>query len=257
MNYYRTCFFLLTFFLSLNSCDQKKNNNNLVETNNNATKTRNINAGGIEFTASVAPELNEEFCSIGIMPDFPGGYDSLKSFVLSHIEYPESAIRDSIEGIVAIKFTVDTNGKIFNPVILKRVRADLDTLCFAMVSQMPKWSVALLKGKPIAVNFYLPIKFRLTHTSSADTATIATNSSELESKIYPNPTADIVNIELQQKNKVTYLLTNFSGKTILEGQFNDYLNKLDLSEQPSGVYILSLISATGKQKHTTRIVKTK
>jgi hypothetical protein len=77
------------------------------------------------------------------------------------------------------------------------------------------------------------------------------------SKVYPNPTADFVYIELHQKNKIAYQLTDINGKTILEGQFTDVKNKIDLSGQTAGVFYLTLISATDNQKETTKIIKGK
>jgi len=80
---------------------------------------------------------------------------------------------------------------------------------------------------------------------------------EFFSKVYPNPTTDYVNIELQEKNKITYQLTDINGKTVLQGQFEDRLNKIDLSKQTAGVFYLTLISPTDNQRETTKIIKTK
>lgn len=77
------------------------------------------------------------------------------------------------------------------------------------------------------------------------------------SKVYPNPTTDFVNIELQQKNKITYQLTDINGKTVLHGQFTDTKNKIDLTGQTDGIYSLTLANPTDNQTETTKIVKTK
>lgn len=80
---------------------------------------------------------------------------------------------------------------------------------------------------------------------------------EFFSKVYPNPTTDFVNIELQQKNRITYQLTDLNGKTVLQGQFTDTKNKVDLSGQTAGIFYLTLINPTDNQKETTKIIKTK
>ena len=80
---------------------------------------------------------------------------------------------------------------------------------------------------------------------------------EFFSKVYPNPTTDFVNIELQQKNKITYQLIDLNGKIALRGQFIDITNKIDLSKQAAGIYYLTLINPTDNQKETTKIIKTK
>ncbi len=75
------------------------------------------------------------------------------------------------------------------------------------------------------------------------------------SKVYPNPTTDFLNIELQQKNKINYYLTDLSGKTVLQGQFMENKNKIDLSKQKPGIFYLTIISPTENLKETTKLVK--
>lgn len=76
------------------------------------------------------------------------------------------------------------------------------------------------------------------------------------SKIYPNPATDFVNIELQQKNNITYKLTDIKGKTVLEGRFTDTKNKIDLTGQVDGIYLLTLVNPTDNYKEVTKIIKT-
>lgn len=80
---------------------------------------------------------------------------------------------------------------------------------------------------------------------------------EFFSKVYPNPTTGLINIELQQKNKFIYQLTDMHGKTILNGQFSDLTNKINLSKQAAGIYYLTLINPEDNQKETTKILKAK
>lgn len=75
------------------------------------------------------------------------------------------------------------------------------------------------------------------------------------SKVYPNPTSDILNIELQKTGKTIYHLSDIQGKTILEGQFTDKRNQVDLSNQAPGIYALTLIDPLSKQKETIKIIK--
>ena len=76
------------------------------------------------------------------------------------------------------------------------------------------------------------------------------------SRVYPNPTTDIINIELQQKDNVSFQLTNINGKTIQQGQFSKTSNQLDIKNQPTGIYILTLLNATDNQKENIKIIKT-
>ena len=97
----------------------------------------------------------------------------------------------------------------------------------------------------------------MTEDTSKTVAQIDPEHFEFFSKVYPNPTTDFVNIELQQKNKIAYKLTDLNGRTILQGQFADIINKIDLSKQTAGIYYLTLINLTDNQKETTKIIRTK
>ena len=105
------------------------------------------------------------------------------------------------------------------------------------------------------------MQFQETTPALTDTTKVVTQIDpedfEFFSKVYPNPTTDFVNIELQQKNKITYQLTDLNGKTVLQGQFTDTKNKIDLSGQTAGVFYLTLFNPTDNQKETTKIIKTK
>jgi len=127
------------------------------------TQTKDINVGGFELKAStVDPEINTFFCISGQMPIFPGGMDSLVPYALSILYYPETAKKDSVQGTVLLKFTVDTTGKVIDEIVYKNVRTDLDTLCLGMLRKMPIWTPGMLEGKPVAVQFMWPIRFTLT-----------------------------------------------------------------------------------------------
>lgn len=72
-----------------------------------------------------------------IMPEFPGGEDSLIAFVKNHITYPPSLIKDSIEGNVIIRFYIDEKGFVENAGFLKTLHPELEKLCIELVKKLP------------------------------------------------------------------------------------------------------------------------
>ena len=75
-----------------------------------------------------------------------------------------------------------------------------------------------------------------------------------ESKIYPNPANDILNIQIPSPNDQTTLrIYDILGKTILEQNLSTSSSQLDVSSMASGVYILSLQSGTVLQ--TFKLIK--
>ena len=126
------------------------------------TKSKSFNAGGYDFQATTVDNtISEAFYAIGEMPKYPGGYDSLATFLRRQIKYPKSALQDSVQGKVMIRFTVDTTGTVINATVINSVRSDLDSICLSAAERLPKWTAGRLDGKPVAVYFNLPIKFRL------------------------------------------------------------------------------------------------
>lgn len=111
--------------------------------------------------------LNEEgeeiaFFCVETLPEFPGGYDSLASFIKDTLKYPETAIYDSIQGRVLTSFIVDWSGNVKSVKTITGVRHDLDSACFYSISILPDWIPAKSSdGQKIDVLFILPIIFIL------------------------------------------------------------------------------------------------
>ncbi len=126
-------------------------------------QTKNINAGGIEIQISAKDSsLNDIFCAVGEMPEFPGGTKKLFAFAKSHMKYPETAINDNVQGTVLLQFVIDKKGFVTERKIIKGVRPDLNRTCLAMLSQMPRWKAGRLNGKPIETYERWKIIFILT-----------------------------------------------------------------------------------------------
>jgi protein TonB len=112
--------------------------------------------------------VNEEgkpvsFLFIEEMPSYPGGWDSLSKFIMRNLDYPKSAVRDSIQGRVLTRFAVDCEGKVSKVETFKGVRYDLDSACMHVVSILPRWIPFKQSTKEkIWIQFILPVKFLMT-----------------------------------------------------------------------------------------------
>ena len=106
-------------------------------------------------------------------PEFPGGIDSLFSFLNKNIRYPEEAIKRKIEGNIFVRFIVEKDGSITNAEILRDIvygSEEADSLatqlgCSAevlrVIDMMPKWKPASNHGSIVRYRFSLPVKFSL------------------------------------------------------------------------------------------------
>ena len=79
---------------------------------------------------------------------------------------------------------------------------------------------------------------------------------ELFSKVYPNPARDVLAIELHEKNKIEYELSDLQGRIVMKGEFNELINKIDISGQAQGIYHLTLTNPPDKKREAVKIIKT-
>ena len=94
-------------------------------------------------------------------PEFPGGMQACMVFLAKNVKYPVSAQKAGTEGRVIVQFVVGRDGSIRNPKVVRGVSPELDAEAIRVVSMMPKWNPGKQRGKAVAVNFTLPIMFRL------------------------------------------------------------------------------------------------
>ncbi len=110
---------------------------------------------------SVEGELStqEIFTVVEESPSFPGGADSLYSFIKRNIKYPEEAINNGISGTVFISFVVETDGTLSNIKVIRGVHPALDAEAIRVIKLMPKWIPGKQRGIVVSTSFNIPIKF--------------------------------------------------------------------------------------------------
>ena len=94
-------------------------------------------------------------------PEFPGGNKALFEFLGKHTRYPSSAVSNGIEGTVYMSFVIDANGQISNIEVQKGLSEDCDKEAVRVIRSMPAWKPGKQGGRPVAVRFTLPFRFKL------------------------------------------------------------------------------------------------
>lgn len=94
-------------------------------------------------------------------PEFPGGMDSLNAWIVRNLRYPEQARKENITGKVYVTFVVEKDGSISNPKILRYIGGGCEAEAVRVVKNMPRWNPGKQRGKPVRVQFNLPINFSL------------------------------------------------------------------------------------------------
>lgn len=109
-----------------------------------------------------APKEPEIFDRAEVMPTYPGGPAAMLKYLANNIRYPSLARENGLEGKVTVKFTVDKDGSIKDPIILKDgVGGGCADEAIRVIKTMPKWSPGLQRGNPVKVYYILPVSFKL------------------------------------------------------------------------------------------------
>ena len=90
-----------------------------------------------------------------------GDIPSLLKWIANHIEYPQSALDNNIQGKVVLRFVVEKDGSIGDIVVARKVDPALDKEAVRVLKSMPKWKPGKQRGKAVRSYFTLPIAFVL------------------------------------------------------------------------------------------------
>lgn len=109
----------------------------------------------------VAKKNQKVFDIVEQMPEYPGGQAALFEFISKNVKYPDDAVKKKVEGKVFVTFVVDTDGKITDVSLLRKVFPSLDAEAVRVISAMPNWIPGKQKGQVVRVKYTVPIMFRL------------------------------------------------------------------------------------------------
>ncbi|MCH7400221.1 TonB family protein [Belliella kenyensis] len=90
-----------------------------------------------------------------------GGFSNWQTYINNNLRYPLQAQQLQIEGTVYLAATVDSNGKITNPQVLRGIGFQCDQEALRLVTSSPDWIPAFKEGKSVDSIIRIPIKFEL------------------------------------------------------------------------------------------------
>lgn len=105
------------------------------------------------------PEEDDEPEIFLVVEDEPSPEGGLQQ-IYNNLRYPEIARRAGIEGVVVVQFVVDAQGNVQNPRILRGIGGGCDEAAIAAI-EATKWTPGRQRGRPVAVQFQVPIRFQL------------------------------------------------------------------------------------------------
>ena len=107
------------------------------------------------------PEDTTIYDNVEVMATYHKDIEALYRHIASEIHYPESAMADSIQGRVIIRFVVEKDGRLTNFEVVRTPDDRLSNEAIRVLKLTEPWVPAKNKGQDVRCHFVMPIQFRL------------------------------------------------------------------------------------------------
>ncbi|WP_448701718.1 energy transducer TonB [Mucilaginibacter sp. AW1-3] len=104
---------------------------------------------------------NQVFTAVEIQPEYPGGEAALGKFLQKNIRYPAIAKENNIQGKVYIQFVVERDGSLTDIKVIREPGSGTGDEAVRVLKISPHWKAGVQNGKPVRVQFTLPVNFSL------------------------------------------------------------------------------------------------
>ncbi|OCX50621.1 energy transducer TonB [Mucilaginibacter sp. PPCGB 2223] len=104
---------------------------------------------------------NQVFTAVEINPEYPGGEAALGKFLQKNIRYPSIAKENNIQGKVYIQFVVERDGSLTDIKVIREPGSGTGDEAVRVLKMSPHWKPGVQNGKPVRVQFTLPVNFSL------------------------------------------------------------------------------------------------
>lgn len=213
------------------------------------------------------------------MPRFPGCEDKtgdirkecsqkeLLMFIYKNIKYPKEARDKDIEGTVVSRFVIGKEGKVRDAKIVRSIGGGCDEAVLEIVAQMPGWIPGVKDGEKVAVEFNLPVKFKLEGKASGDETKIpeAINfDDKLELKnflVSPNPSKGNFRLEFSgEKSNLEVAVFDLKGNMLESISLTEFEGTFarDISINTSaGTVIVAVTDKAKEQVYWEKVIISK
>lgn len=130
-------------------------------------------SGAMKFKNQGGPDRTDLTGGIETQPYFPGCTESdvslkkkcseqkMLNFIYGNLKYPQIAKKEKCQGTVYVKFVVEKDGTLSNHEIIRDIGCGCGDEALRLIKLMPAWEPATRHGRPVRLQFNLPIRFRL------------------------------------------------------------------------------------------------
>ena len=92
-------------------------------------------------------------------PEFPGGELAMRKYIADNIRYPDEPGGEDIEGVVYVRFKVDTLGNVGDVIVVRGLHPLFDAEAVRVVKSFPRFEPARQRGKAVGTTLTVPVKF--------------------------------------------------------------------------------------------------
>jgi TonB family protein len=114
---------------------------------------------------SIEPKIEVAKEDVYVEPEPVLGYPHLYDYFNTNLDYPQEALKDSIQGVESVSFIINKKGEPIKIEILNTLGVPFDKEVMRLLETMPTWKPATLNGRPVLSKVSVPFTFKIKITS--------------------------------------------------------------------------------------------
>lgn len=104
---------------------------------------------------------DEIFTSVEIDPEPPGGINAFRQWISTNYQYPQGAQDAGVSGTVRVTFVVEKDGSLTDMKVQEDFGYGSGQAAINVLKRAKKWKPGIQNGRPVRVQFSLPIRLAL------------------------------------------------------------------------------------------------
>ncbi|MFA6247529.1 MAG: TonB family protein [Mucilaginibacter sp.] len=127
----------------------------------NAAITIDEPVGNADVKQVVEENPNQIFTAVEQVPTFPGGESGFNKYLSKAIRYPAIARENNVQGRVIVQFVVERDGSLTDIKVVRGIGSGCDEEAMRALKASPKWKPGIQNGRPVRVQYSVPVSFAL------------------------------------------------------------------------------------------------
>ena len=96
-----------------------------------------------------------------VMPSFPGGEQSMQTWLKNNLRYPAAAANNGIQGRVIVQCIIEKDGSVTIDKVSRGVDPQLDQEALRLIKAMPKWNPGQKDGFAVRTKRMIIVPFKI------------------------------------------------------------------------------------------------